>query len=70
MTGAAARLSGEQRAHALHDAARYIRKLEADLLAERERADRMRDGYARLMEQAAEIVGEAARITQHGETRR
>lgn len=67
MTGAAARLTGERRAHALHDAARYIRKLEADVLAEQERADRMRDGYARLMEQAAEVVGEAVRITAKGE---
>lgn len=67
MTGAAARLTGERRAHALRDAARYIRKLEADVLAERERADRMRDGYARLMEQAAEVVGEAVRITAKGE---
>lgn len=70
MTGGWPKLSPDQRVLILRDAALHIRALESEVLAERERADRMRDGYARLMEQAAEIVGEAARITQHGETRR
>lgn len=67
MTGAAGRLSFDQRVAILRDAARYIQHLETQVRAERERADRMRDGYARLMEQAAEVVGEAVRITAKGE---
>ena len=70
MTGGWQQMSHDQRVLILRDAALHIRGLESAVLAERERADRMRDGYARLMEQAAEIIGEAARITQHGETRR
>lgn len=43
-------------------AAERIRQLESELRSERARVERVRDGYARLMEQAAELVGEAARI--------
>lgn len=43
-------------------AAERIRQLETELRSERARVERVRDGYARLMEQAAELVGEAARI--------
>lgn len=67
MTGGWPKLSPDQRVLILRDAALHIRALESEVLAERERADRMRDGYARLMEQAAEVVGEAVRITAKGE---
>ena len=42
--------------------AERIRQLESDVRAERARVDRITAGYSRLMEQAAELVGEAARL--------
>ena len=43
--------------------AERLRQLESDVRAERARVERITAGYARLMEQAAEVVGEAVRIT-------
>lgn len=67
LVGASGLLNTDARALILRDAARYIRDLESRLRAEQSRVECMRNGYARIMEQAAELVGEAIRITNTGE---
>lgn len=47
---------------AMRAAAAHIVELRAERDSALARAERVRDGYARLIDQAAELVGEAARV--------
>lgn len=64
LTGAWGRVTHEDRTQILRDAAEYIVALRQQLEMADERAANLSAGYARLIEQAAEIVGEAARAVR------
>lgn len=64
LTGAWGRLSPGERTQILREAAEYIVALRQQLEMADERAANLSAGYARLIEQAAEVVGEAARAVR------
>lgn len=64
LTGAWGRVTPEERTQILREAAEHIVALRQQLAMADERAANLSAGYARLIEQAAELVGEAARAVR------
>jgi acyl-CoA reductase-like NAD-dependent aldehyde dehydrogenase len=64
LTGGWGRVSPDERTQILREAAEHIVALRQQLAVADERAANLSAGYARLIEQAAELVGEAARAVR------